>query len=121
MEGPFTIIRNKWQITPLERIENAIEEVKKEIQIKKSEKNIEEIKELLKTIKVLEKERANRKKRVREMKTERQELINQLSHLRNKKISSERNNKMEGIWNKINEIDNDLGPYRNHDQTFYLG
>lgn len=121
MDGPFTMTRNKWQITPLERIEKSIEEVKGEIQIAESEKNLEYIRDLAKTIKALEEEKANRKERVRKIKTKRNELVNQLSRLRDKKFSWERNNKMEKVWKEISEIDKELGPFRNYDQPIYLG
>lgn len=121
MNGPFVINRNKWQRTPLERIEQAIEEIKEEIKMEDSKTNNSRIiEDLSKTLETLEEEGVNLKIRVRKLKIKRETLIGNLTWMRRNKFDSEKNNKIQKIFKKITKIDKELGPYRNHDTRFYL-
>lgn len=55
MDGPFKVTRNKWQETPLERIQRSIDEIKEEIKTKKLKSSDSGVfQDLSKTLKTLE-------------------------------------------------------------------
>lgn len=116
MEGPFTLIRNKWQKTPLERIEQAISEVKEEL----NSCETEETENLTKTLETLESEKEKRIAKVRKLKNKREKLIKRLGHIRKSKFFQRKDEIINEVFEEIKEIDDELGPYRTYDQPFYL-
>lgn len=65
MDGPFHIIRNEFQRTPLQRIDDAINSAKNHLFKLETENSTskKEIDELKNTISTLQEERENRKKK----------------------------------------------------------
>ena len=121
MDGPFQLTRNKWEKTPLERIQESIDEIKKEIKTKNMKSsNPKVFKDLSKTLEILEIEKEKRIIKVRELKSKRAKLINDLTFIRKKKFEMKKKEKIKRICEKIREIDDDLGPFRHLDTPIYL-
>lgn len=118
MQGPFVLIRNKWERTPLERIIDALSGVKTHMTEIKQQKIVplEKINELKKTIETLETEKEKREKKEKRLRKLRTNLIEKLIHQR--KFAGLNKNKLKPLLKKIRDIDEDLGPFRS--TTFYL-
>lgn len=121
MDGPFKVTRNKWQETPLERIQRSIDEIKEEIKTKKLKSSDSGVfQDLSKTLKTLGIEKEKLIIKVRELKIKRGKLINELTFIRKEKFETKKKEKIKGICEKINKIDEDLGPFRHFDTPIYL-
>lgn len=84
MDGPFTVIRNKWQRTPLERIDDAICEVRNVLSKIESEKNVSEhkVQDLKITICTLKIERETRINKEKQLYKIRENLMKRVIHQR---------------------------------------
>lgn len=131
MEGPFFPVRNSWQNTTLERIKRDIKEVNQQILMEKQTLNYlsetkkirkqKTISDLQKTVEILKIEERNRQERVLQLKTQRGYLINKIKALRNtSRKNPDVDEEIENIIKLTNVIDNELGPFRNLDQPFYM-
>lgn len=131
MDGPYMLTRNKWQQTPLERINQAINEAKKQLKIEKQnlqrstepvkETMIQSINNLTQTVKMLKQESKQRKVKVDYLNKKRENLIEKIFHIRKQKICSNRERRIGHIIKKVNTIDRDLGPFKRYGEQFYLG
>lgn len=126
MERPVTLIRNKYERTPLERIEESISKAQKDLKteeekFKSSTGEIWDIisdkyKDLQKTVDLLKEERNKREVKVQRLNKQRKTLINKLIFARgqnNKKL-------LKNLVKKIIIIDDELGPFRNSNVQVYL-
>lgn len=118
MEGPFHLIRNEWQRTPLQRIEDTLNELTNHLDKIKKETNTSaaEIHELEVTKSTLQEERYKRIKKEKRLNKIRNKLIENLVFLRQN--SNQNTKQVKKLLKKIKKIDNDLGPYRHNE--FYL-
>lgn len=134
----YKLIRNQWEKTPLERIEQAITEASNQMSVEKNglkqltdqssrEQQQKEIEKLKKTVQTLQQEADKRIVRVRNLKAQRLTVLDKITNTRHRLDNISQpglrrllNRGIQKMIRTINRIDDELGPFRGMDQTFYL-
>lgn len=129
-EGSFTRINNEYKRTPLQRIQKEIDDVNRDIRRSETELQytrsaderrfiMDKIRDLKKTVELLNEEASDRRERVIYLKERRRNCMHELACLRQQQ--QRHANRIEKLFRKIHKIDKDLGPFRYNDETFGLG
>lgn len=132
MEGPYKLINNKWEKSPLERIQQSIDEasmiIRETVQnlsftdckMNKANK-LKEIENIQKTINNLEEEKRLRKITEDKLWLKREKLLQQISETRYQKNRNKDSvPQIKKMVDRVIKIDNKLGPYRYNGREFYL-
>lgn len=120
--------RERWERTPLERIQDSIDEVTRQVKLEEERidgsmeqptNQYKRVNQLKKGVEILKIEAAKRRERECYLHGKRDKLMRKLSKLRHKS-KGESEQEFEKLVEKIKSIDDQLGPFRWSKREFHL-